>query len=393
MRSGVIAQKLRHDPRLQRRRRACAGHCSPHGELPGRGAAHRGEERLHRRSARRRPRQGEEHVEGDARPFRDRFRRAEGQGRASSASPPTTCSMSAPRSPPSISSPARRSTSTGTTIGKGFQGVIKRHHFGGGRATHGNSVSHRSHGSTGQRQDPGKVFKGKKMAGHMGDERVTTQNVEIVSHRHRARPDPDPRRGSGLEGRMDPGARRRQGRRCRTNAPKPAAIRAGCSQDRSSGRTREPNNGPQDHHPRRQGRRQGEALDDDLRPRSARGHPAARRALAARQAQRARTRPRAAREIARTGAKMYKQKGTGRARHHSARAPQFRGGGKAHGPVVAQPRARPAQEGPRARPEACAVGQGQGGEPDHHRRAEADGRQDQGADREFRDARPRPTRC
>ncbi|KFB09929.1 50S ribosomal protein L3 [Nitratireductor basaltis] len=70
---------------------------------------------------------------------------------------------------------------TGTSIGKGFQGVMKRHNFGGGRATHGNSVSHRSHGSTGQRQDPGKVFKGKKMAGHMGSTRVTTQNLEIVS--------------------------------------------------------------------------------------------------------------------------------------------------------------------------------------------------------------------
>ena len=69
---------------------------------------------------------------------------------------------------------------TGTSQGKGFQGVIKRHHFGGGRATHGNSVSHRTHGSTGQRQDPGKVFKGKKMAGHMGDTRVTTQNLKIV---------------------------------------------------------------------------------------------------------------------------------------------------------------------------------------------------------------------
>ena len=69
---------------------------------------------------------------------------------------------------------------TGTSQGKGFQGVIKRHNFGGGRATHGNSVSHRTHGSTGQRQDPGKVFKGKKMAGHMGDERVTTQNLKIV---------------------------------------------------------------------------------------------------------------------------------------------------------------------------------------------------------------------
>ncbi|HEU4985473.1 MAG TPA: 50S ribosomal protein L3 [Rhizobiaceae bacterium] len=70
---------------------------------------------------------------------------------------------------------------TGTSIGKGFQGVMKRHNFGGGRATHGNSVSHRTHGSTGQRQDPGKVFKGKKMAGHMGATRVTTQNLEVVS--------------------------------------------------------------------------------------------------------------------------------------------------------------------------------------------------------------------
>ncbi len=69
---------------------------------------------------------------------------------------------------------------TGTSIGKGFAGVMKRHNFGGLRASHGVSVSHRSHGSTGQRQDPGKVFKGKKMAGHLGHERVTVQNLEIV---------------------------------------------------------------------------------------------------------------------------------------------------------------------------------------------------------------------
>lgn len=69
---------------------------------------------------------------------------------------------------------------SGVSIGKGFAGVMKRHNFGGGRATHGNSVSHRVHGSTGQRQDPGKVFKGKKMAGHLGDERVTTQNLVIA---------------------------------------------------------------------------------------------------------------------------------------------------------------------------------------------------------------------
>jgi len=66
------------------------------------------------------------------------------------------------------------------TIGKGFAGAMKRHNFGGLRATHGVSVSHRSHGSTGQRQDPGKVFKGKKMAGHMGDKLRTMLNIEIV---------------------------------------------------------------------------------------------------------------------------------------------------------------------------------------------------------------------
>lgn len=68
----------------------------------------------------------------------------------------------------------------GISIGKGFAGAMKRWNFGGLRATHGVSVSHRSHGSTGQRQDPGKVFKGKKMAGHLGVERVTTQNLVVV---------------------------------------------------------------------------------------------------------------------------------------------------------------------------------------------------------------------
>ncbi|MEJ8574759.1 50S ribosomal protein L3 [Microbaculum marinum] len=70
---------------------------------------------------------------------------------------------------------------TGTSIGKGFAGAMKRHNFGGLRASHGVSISHRAHGSTGQNQDPGKVFKGKKMAGHMGSTRVTTQNLEVVT--------------------------------------------------------------------------------------------------------------------------------------------------------------------------------------------------------------------
>jgi large subunit ribosomal protein L3 len=69
---------------------------------------------------------------------------------------------------------------SGITIGKGFAGVMKRHNFGGLEASHGVSISHRSHGSTGNRQDPGRTFKGKKMAGHMGQVLVTTQNVEVA---------------------------------------------------------------------------------------------------------------------------------------------------------------------------------------------------------------------
>ena len=76
--------------------------------------------------------------------------------------------------------PGQKIDVVGITKGKGFAGAMKRWNFGGLRATHGVSISHRSHGSTGQRQDPGKVFKGKKMAGHLGVERVTVQNLEVV---------------------------------------------------------------------------------------------------------------------------------------------------------------------------------------------------------------------
>jgi len=77
--------------------------------------------------------------------------------------------------------PGQRVDVVGTSIGKGFAGSMKRHNFHGLRASHGVSISHRSHGSTGNSQDPGKVWKGKKMAGHMGDVRVTTQNLSVVS--------------------------------------------------------------------------------------------------------------------------------------------------------------------------------------------------------------------
>jgi large subunit ribosomal protein L3 len=77
--------------------------------------------------------------------------------------------------------PGQRVDVIGTSIGKGFAGAMKRHNFGGLRASHGVSVSHRSHGSTGQRQSPGKTFKNKKMAGHLGAERVTVQSLEVIS--------------------------------------------------------------------------------------------------------------------------------------------------------------------------------------------------------------------
>ncbi|TKT79252.1 50S ribosomal protein L3 [Aquamicrobium sp. LC103] len=125
---------------------------------------------------------------------------------------------------------------TGTSIGKGFQGVMKRHNFGGGRATHGNSVSHRTHGSTGQRQDPGKVFKGKKMAGHMGAVRVTTQNVEVVST--------DAERGLILIRGAVPGSkgawimvRDAVKSPLPDNVPKPAAVRAAQKNEAPAGET------------------------------------------------------------------------------------------------------------------------------------------------------------
>jgi large subunit ribosomal protein L3 len=125
---------------------------------------------------------------------------------------------------------------TGTSVGKGFQGVMKRYNFGGGRASHGNSVSHRAHGSTGQRQDPGKVFKGKKMAGHMGATRVTTQNLEVVST--------DLDRGLILIRGAVPGSkgawivvRDAVKSPAPDNAPKPAAIRAASKSEASKGET------------------------------------------------------------------------------------------------------------------------------------------------------------
>jgi len=119
---------------------------------------------------------------------------------------------------------------TGTSQGKGFQGAMKRWNFGGLRASHGVSVSHRSHGSTGQRQDPGKVFKGKKMAGHMGSEKVTTQNLTVVKT--------DPERGLVMVRGAIPGSkggwviiRDAVKRNLPDDAPKPGAFKARANSD------------------------------------------------------------------------------------------------------------------------------------------------------------------
>ena len=130
--------------------------------------------------------------------------------------------------------PGQKVDVTGTSIGKGFAGAMKRHNFGGLRATHGVSVSHRSHGSTGQCQDPGKVFKGKRMAGHMGSTRVTTQNVEVVRT--------DVERGLILIKGAVPGSKgawilvRDAVKKARPeNAPMPAAIRTAANENSGEG--------------------------------------------------------------------------------------------------------------------------------------------------------------
>jgi large subunit ribosomal protein L3 len=128
---------------------------------------------------------------------------------------------------------------TGTSIGKGFAGGMKRHNFGGLRATHGVSVSHRSLGSTGQRQDPGKTFKGKKMAGHLGAERVTTQSLRIVVA--------DPERGVLMIKGAVPGSeggwvliKDAVKRKAPEGLPFPAALRGDASEAEPSEATEEP---------------------------------------------------------------------------------------------------------------------------------------------------------
>ncbi len=155
-------------------------------------------------------------TQADARPLRRRAGRAEAQARG------------VPGQPRNLIGVGEEITAdhyfagqfvdvAGTSIGKGFAGGMKRHNFGGLRASHGVSVSHRSHGSTGQCQDPGKVFKGKKMAGHMGAVRVTTQNLQVVRTDSERGPDHGQGRGPRFQGRLGHHqGRGQEGRRPRT---------------------------------------------------------------------------------------------------------------------------------------------------------------------------------
>ena len=227
---------------------------------------------------------------------------------------------------------------TGTNQGKGFQGAMKRWNFGGLRATHGVSVTHRSHGSTGQRQDPGKVFKGKKMAGHMGNMRVTTLNLEVV--------ETDKDRGLVLVRGAVPGTK---GGWVLVRDAVKRPLPEGCAQARLV-----PQGGGAPEAARRRGRRRstsgaevmkaavktldaqsaGEVELNDaifgLEPRKDLIHRMVRYQLLKRMAGTHHVQDRS--EVTVTGKKMYKQKGTGDARHGDKSVPQWRGGGKVFGP-------------------------------------------------------------
>ena len=246
---------------------------------------------------------------------------------------------------------------SGMTIGKGFQGGIKRWHFGGLRATHGVSVSHRSLGSTGQRQDPGRTFKGKKMAGHMGQDAVTTLNLTVFRV--------DAERGLIILKGAVPGAeggyvkiRDAVKRAAPANLPKPGAYQG---RRRRRGRRLKPAGEPEaeattDEAPMKldvvtlAGGKAGQielsdaifGIDEirgDILARCVNWQLAKRRAGT----HKVQTRN----ENSRTGKKMYRQKGTGGARHGSRRAPQFVGGSRAFGPVVRSHAFDASEEGPR----------------------------------------------
>ena len=224
---------------------------------------------------------------------------------------------------------------TGTSVGKGFAGGMKRWNFGGLRATHGVSVSHRSIGSTGGRQDPGKTFKNKKMPGHMGVDRITTLNLRVVQT--------DVERGLILVEGAVPGSkggwisvRDAVKKPLPKEAPKPGKFKVAgdgrLPRHRPSRRVREMELKVTTLEGKEAGSVQLSDAIFGLEPRKDIIQRCVQWQLNKRQAGTHKTQGRA--DVWRTGKKMYKQKGTGGARHGSARVPQFRGGGRAFGPVV-----------------------------------------------------------
>ena len=225
---------------------------------------------------------------------------------------------------------------TGTSVGKGFAGGMKRWNFGGLRATHGVSVSHRSIGSTGGRQDPGKTFKNKKMPGHMGVDRITTLNLRVVQT--------DVERGLILVEGAVPGSkggwiavRDAVKKPLPKEAPKPGKFKVAAAASRL--RKRRPSRRAREMELKvttLEGKEAGSVQLSDaifgLEPREDIIQRCVQWQLNKRQAGTHKAKGRA--DVWRTGKKMYKQKGTGGARHGSARVPQFRGGGRAFGPVV-----------------------------------------------------------
>ena len=207
---------------------------------------------------------------------------------------------------------------TGVSKGKGTAGVMKRHGFHGLRATHGVHRKHRSPGSIGGCATPGRVFKGLKMAGRMGDERVTVQNLTVHARRRRARPDPDQGRHPGQQGWPGRAAQRGQ------------EGRGGMSETRRS--TSLDANGA------KAGTAELPAELFDVTANIPLIHQVVVAQLAAARQGTHSTKTRG--EVRGGGAKPYRQKGTGRARQGSIRAPQYAGGGIVHGPHAA--RLRPA---------------------------------------------------
>ncbi len=226
---------------------------------------------------------------------------------------------------------------TGITTGKGFAGGMKRWNFGGLRASHGVSVSHRSIGSTGGRQDPGKTFKNKKMPGHLGVERVTTQNLRVVQT--------DVERGLILVEGAVPGVaggwiyvRDAVKRKLPKDVPDAGRVPPGRQRlgTRGSGRGSRGERVMKLDVTTLDGNAAGSVELDEaifgLEPRTDLLARCVRWQLAKRQAGTHAVKNRS--EIDRTTRKIYKQKGTGSARHGAASAPQFRGGGRAFGPQV-----------------------------------------------------------